>query len=71
MRTREAIAAHAHFAAAAAPTGHRIQFNPAVSPRQQRLMGAELGRARRGERTRTGMSTGQLEEFARKPKGGY
>ncbi|MDE2021263.1 MAG: DUF3008 domain-containing protein [Patescibacteria group bacterium] len=42
---------------------------PAVSAKQRRFMGAELGRKRKGEKTRTGMSEKQLEEFARKPKG--
>jgi len=37
---------------------------PAVSKRQQQFMGAELARKRAGKRTRTGMSAGQLEEFA-------
>ena len=33
-------------------------------------MGAELARARRGEKTKTGMGPGKLEEFARtKTKG--
>ena len=31
-------------------------------------MGAELGRARAGEKTRTGMSQAQLRDFAKKPK---
>lgn len=31
-------------------------------------MGAELGRARAGEKTRTGMSQAQLRDYARKPK---
>lgn len=34
-------------------------------------MGAELARKRAGKRTRTGMSEGQLVDFARKPKSGY
>lgn len=41
---------------------------PAVSARQRRFFGAELGRKRRGLKTRTGLSEEQLEEFARKPK---
>jgi len=32
-------------------------------------MGAELARARAGEKTQTGMSEAKLEEMARKPKG--
>lgn len=40
--------------------------DPAVSERQRRFMGAELGRRRRGLRTRTGMSESQLREFARR-----
>ena len=45
--------------------------NPAVSARQQRFMGAELARSRAGKATQTKMTTAQLEDFARKPKGGY
>ena len=41
---------------------------PAVSEKQRRFMGAELGRQRAGEKTRTGMSESQLEDFARKRK---
>lgn len=44
---------------------------PAVSEKQRRFMGAELSRARHGQKTQTGMSTGQLEDFAKKPKGGF
>ena len=43
---------------------------PAKSRKQQRLMGADLARARRGEKTRTGLGEHKLEEMARKPKGG-
>ena len=32
-------------------------------------MGAELGRKRKGKKTKTGMSEKQLEDFATKPKG--
>jgi hypothetical protein len=45
--------------------------SPARSKQQQRYFGAELERARAGKKTKTGMSEKQLEEFARKPKGGY
>lgn len=44
---------------------------PAKSAAQQRLMGADLARARKGEPTRTGMDVKQLDEFAHKPKGGF
>ncbi len=44
---------------------------PAVSAKQQRFMGAELNRARHGEKTQTKMSVKQLDEFAHKPKGGF
>lgn len=44
---------------------------PAVSKRQQKFFGAELGRARAGKKTRTGLGKGKLRELARKPKGGY
>lgn len=37
---------------------------PAVSKRQQEMMGADLARARAGKKTRTGMSIKQLKEFA-------
>ena len=40
---------------------------PAESERQRRFMGAELGRAERGEKTQTGMTKNQLKDFARKP----
>lgn len=40
---------------------------PAVSQKQQRFFGAELGRAAAGKKTRTGMSEKKLEEFARRP----
>lgn len=39
-------------------------MSPVVSKAQQRFLGAELRRKRRGKRTRTGMSEAQLEEFA-------
>jgi hypothetical protein len=44
---------------------------PAKSPKQQRFMGAELARAEKGQKTRTGMSETKLKEMAEKPKGGY
>ena len=37
---------------------------PSKSRKQQRFMGAELGRKRAGKKTKTGMSEKQLEEFA-------
>jgi hypothetical protein len=37
---------------------------PATSDKQQRFMGAELGRKRKGEETETSMSEKQLEDFA-------
>jgi hypothetical protein len=42
---------------------------PAVSERQRRFMGAELGRLRRGQSTQTGMNESQLRDFARKRRG--
>lgn len=48
-----------------------IGFNPSRSDKQRKLMGADLARKRAGQKTVTGMSTKQLEEFARKPKRGY
>lgn len=44
---------------------------PARTRKQQKMMGADLARARKGKKTRTGMSESELEEMARKPKGGY
>jgi benzoyl-CoA reductase/2-hydroxyglutaryl-CoA dehydratase subunit BcrC/BadD/HgdB len=41
---------------------------PAVSERQRRFMGAELGRLRAGQATETGMTEQQLRDFAKKPK---
>jgi hypothetical protein len=41
---------------------------PAVSEKQRRFMGAELGRLRAGEKTRTGMSEEQLRDYAKKGK---
>jgi len=43
---------------------------PAKSKAQQRLMGADLARARAGKKTRTGMSKAQLEEYASTPRKG-
>ena len=40
---------------------------PSVSKAQQRLMGADLARARAGKKTVTGMSVKQLEDFAKGP----
>lgn len=37
---------------------------PSVSDKQRRFMGAELGRKRAGQKTDTGMSESQLEDFA-------
>ena len=37
---------------------------PSTSKKQQRFMGAELGRKRAGKKTQTGMSEDQLSEFA-------
>ena len=41
---------------------------PAVSEKQRRFMGAELGRKKAGKKTQTGMSTKQLKDFAKKKK---
>lgn len=40
---------------------------PAVSEKQRRFMGAELGRAKAGKKTETGMSQEQLRDYAKKP----
>lgn len=39
---------------------------PAVSEKQRRFMGSELGRLRRGQKTQTGMTEDQLRDFSRK-----
>ena len=44
-------------------------MSPAVSKKQQRLMGADLQRVREGKKNVTGMSEAKLEEMASKPKG--
>jgi len=44
------------------------RYRHAVTERQRRFMGAELGRRRAGKRTESGMTTKQLREFARKPR---
>ena len=43
---------------------------PAKSKVQQKLMGADLSRARAGKKTRTGMTKDQLEEYASTPRKG-
>jgi hypothetical protein len=40
---------------------------PSKTEKQRKFMGADLARARAGKRTRTGMSEGQLEDYASKP----
>lgn len=37
---------------------------PSTSRKQQRFMHAELARKKKGRRTKTGMSTSQLQDFA-------
>lgn len=44
---------------------------PAKTPKQQRFMGAELGRAEEGKKTQTGLGKEKLREMAQKPPGGY
>ena len=41
---------------------------PAKSEAQRRFFGAELGRKRRGLKTRTGLSGKKLSEFARRAR---
>lgn len=43
---------------------------PAKSQAQQKLMGADLARARKGKKTRTGMSEEQLKDYASTPRKG-
>lgn len=40
---------------------------PAVSEKQRKFFGAELGRKREGKKTRTGLSERQLKEYAATP----
>lgn len=42
--------------------------NPSVSEKQRRFMAADLRREQEGKKTRTDMSEGQLEDYARKKK---
>lgn len=37
---------------------------PSVSEKQRRFMGADYARAKRGEKTKTGMNKKQLREFS-------
>jgi len=39
-------------------------MSPAVSRKQQKMMGAELARKRAGKKTKTKMSEEKLEEYA-------
>jgi hypothetical protein len=41
---------------------------PSKTEKQRRFMGADLERARKGEKTETGMSKKQLEDFAKKKR---
>jgi len=41
---------------------------PAKTERQRRFMGAELSRARHGQKTKTGMSQTKLKHFAKKTR---
>ncbi len=41
---------------------------PSKTKKQRRFMGAELARKRAGKKTKTGMSEGQLSEFAKGKK---
>ena len=43
---------------------------PRVSRKQQQLMGADLERARKGQKTVTGMTKSQLEDSASTPQKG-
>jgi len=37
---------------------------PSLTPRQQRFFGAELGRKKKGQKTKTGLPIGKLKDFA-------
>ena len=41
---------------------------PAVSKKQQRFFGAELGRAKKGKKTKTNMPVDKLRDFAMEVK---
>jgi hypothetical protein len=56
-------AAHRAFREGAGVTVGEVTFNPATTDKQARFMRAELGRARRGEKTRTGMSQEKIRHF--------
>lgn len=43
---------------------------PAKSERQRKMMCADLGRAKSGKKTKTGMSQKQLRDFCKHPKAG-
>jgi len=58
--------AHRAFREGAGEMGGEATFNPAVSEKQRRMMGADLARARAGKKTRTGMSIEELRHFASK-----
>jgi hypothetical protein len=62
----EHVAAHARFNKACG--GMMDSMNPAVSEKQRRFMGAELARKRAGKSTVTGMTEGQLSDFATKKR---
>jgi hypothetical protein len=42
---------------------------PSTTRKQQRFMGAEYARAKKGEKTQTGMSKAQLKDFTKLKKG--
>lgn len=44
---------------------------PARSEKQRKLMAADRERARAGQKTRTGMSESQLDDYVHKPAKGY
>lgn len=43
---------------------------PSKTEKQRKFMGADLARARAGQKTKTGMSEKQLKDFAKKTKKG-
>ena len=44
----------------------RLKMSPAKTEKQRKFFGAELGRAKAGKKTRTGLSKKKLKKFARK-----
>jgi hypothetical protein len=44
---------------------------PSKTEKQRRFMAADRERVRSGERSKTGMSESQMDDYVYRPKGGY